>query len=295
MAKVWNLATSTLLATLTGHRRAVTCATFGRNGNGERVLATGSSDLTVRLWKDGTFECIQMLEGLSAWPTNITFVTPQNCPCIAVACHSGVLHVEDVKQGILAAYDGGHSAGSAIWGLCAIKGQDGDEEGLITLGEDSDVVFWRENSQQIAEENLIRKEKEIAQDQTLANCLLAGKRKKALRIALALDRPQVALKLVCDAYRARELDDLLSSVSKKESTVKLLDFVRQWNAKSRLAEVMAAVQACLLMRLAADENGEGMAADARLEGLRAFNRKHYDRVVALTARLAVADALLKVE
>jgi len=32
----------------------------------------------------------------------------------------------------------------------------------------------------------------------LANCLLAGKRKKVLRIALALDWLQVALKLVSD-------------------------------------------------------------------------------------------------
>ena len=47
-AKLWSVASSSalqLLATLRGHRRAVTCTAFSQH---EDVMATGSSDLTIR-------------------------------------------------------------------------------------------------------------------------------------------------------------------------------------------------------------------------------------------------------
>jgi len=80
-------------------------------------LATGSSDLTVRLWLTTTFECLRSLEGLSSWPTNVKFVFfagssgSSGSSSVAVSCHSGVLHVEAPKEGTLAPYDGGHEAG----------------------------------------------------------------------------------------------------------------------------------------------------------------------------------------
>jgi len=108
----------------------------------------------------------------------------------------------------------------------------------------------------------------------------------------------VALRLLTEAYRTDALDDLLASVKGDERNRRLIDYVRQWNTNSRLAEVSSAVQVKLLMAAAAtadEEEGSKKLNSLKLDGLRAFDKKHYDRVSALSARLAIVDALLQTE
>ncbi len=142
-AKLWVPSSSVLVATLRGHRRAVTCATFSAH---EDMVATGSSDLTVRLWGTRTFECFKTLEGLSSWPTAVAFVDARN---LAISTHAGILHVANTPTDKLESYD---RHGCAIWGLCVFGKK------LITLSEEGEVVFWADNSARIAELKLKQKE-----------------------------------------------------------------------------------------------------------------------------------------
>lgn len=108
---------------------------------------------------------------------------------------------------------------------------------------------------------------------------------------------QVALRLLTEGYRQDTLDELLGSVKGVDRRQRLLTYVRQWNTKSKLAEVAAALQNKLLMAAAAavpeDDQQAKLLAGLQVDGLRAFDKKHYDRVTALSARLAIVDALLQ--
>ena len=173
-AKVWSLSSpSPLLSALQGHRRAVTSAAFSEH---EDLIATGSSDLTVRLWGSRTFECFKTLEGLASWPTNLAFLDARS---LAVSTHAGVLHVASTPTDKMETFD---RHPGAIWGLCVYRGM------LVTLGEGGEVLFWKDNSEAIAEMKQRMKEEELGQDQTLSNCLHSGNSRKALNLAIKLDR-----------------------------------------------------------------------------------------------------------
>ncbi len=116
--------------------------------------------------------------------------------------------------------------------------------------------------------------------------------KKILKFFNSLFRPQVTLKLLCKSHEDGELEETLEAV-RERNLPRLLGYVRQWNTKTRLTEVVQSTQKFLLtrhvLRLLDDEDArmEGM------EGMRAFNEKHLARISALSDRLSVVDALLE--
>ena len=68
-ARLWIAATGHNVATLRGHRRAVTCAAFSADGN---TIATGSDDRTVRLWHTSG-AALRVLRGHAKGVTSVTF------------------------------------------------------------------------------------------------------------------------------------------------------------------------------------------------------------------------------
>lgn len=75
---VWNLSSSSQIATLTAHTDVVTSTAFSPNG---LQLASGSSDGSVRLWSVPAFRMVAMLTGQRlvsgvAWaPDNVTLAS----------------------------------------------------------------------------------------------------------------------------------------------------------------------------------------------------------------------------
>ena len=58
--RLWDIATSTLINTLTGHTSSVNSVAYSPDGN---TIATGSEDNTVRLWDTTTGTLINTLTG----------------------------------------------------------------------------------------------------------------------------------------------------------------------------------------------------------------------------------------
>ncbi len=281
-AKVWEILSSALLAKLSGHRRNVTCAAFSYSEQ-HQLVATGSSDLVVKLWNSRSFECVRTLEGLTSWPTNVSFLAHKNNFMLAVTTHGGVLYISSgvgVKD-TLKPFEA--DADESIWGLCVHN----DE--VVTLGEEGSIVFWTENSEEIEQIKLKRKQDLIHEEQVLANCIQNNNFAKAVNLAIRLDRPRITLKLLSQALQSQSLDSVLDKI-RETNLERLLEYVKQWNTKSKLTEITQTIQKYLLTREVL--RGEKCRNDFPVAGLRAFNRKHYDRLSALATKLVVVDALL---
>jgi len=85
-AKLWDLASHQLKASLQGHNLSIYCVAFSPDG---RLVATASVDDRCGLWGAGTGELVTMLEGHKGGTYSIAF-SPDN-KTVAVGCNDGEL------------------------------------------------------------------------------------------------------------------------------------------------------------------------------------------------------------
>lgn len=71
------------------------------------------------------------------------------------------------------------------WSLCVSK----DESRFVSGGADGRLVIWKDVTQEEREIELEKREEILLQEQELQNCLKEKKWKKALSLAIILDKP----------------------------------------------------------------------------------------------------------
>ena len=277
-AKIYNLQTLEQVGVVSGHRRGVSAIRISPH---ERIMATGCQDSTIKLWELNGFTCFKTLEGQQSHVLSLTFSALN---VLHSTGNDGVhyvwnIHASAPKVGAFEGHDG------QIWSALS-RGPDE----VITAGTDGKIVFWRNNADAIAarreEENRLK----VQDDQTLQNCILKGKTRKALKLALKMDRPKVAHNLLIAAHEAGNLTELLDAVEEKLAP-KLMDYVLQWNANSRYYVVAQFVQRHYLSKRL-DVQAFGCSMDKALK-LMAYNEKHAARLAKLNSRFAIVDLLLQ--
>ena len=277
-AKVYNLQTLEQVGVVSGHRRGVSAVRISPH---ERIMATGCQDSTIKLWELNGFTCFKTLEGQQSHVLSLTFSALN---MLHSTGNDGVhyvwnIHASAPKVGAFEGHDG------QIWSAVS-RGPDE----VITAGTDGKIVFWRNNADAIAarkeEENRLR----VQDDQALQNCILKGKTRKALKLALKMERPKVAHGLLVAAHEAGNLTELLDAVEAKLAP-RLVDYVLQWNANSRYYVVAQFVQRHYLSK-SLDAQAFGCSRDKALK-LAAYNEKHAARLAKLNSRFAIVDLLLQ--
>lgn len=275
-AKVWSTNGLGLMATLNGHKRGIWKVRFSVFD--QRVLLTASADATIKLWELDTFSCYRTFDGHLSSVLNCEFLTQRT---IVSSSSDFVVKVWDVQSEVcLGSYDDHEDK---IWALAV------GEDFVVSGGEDSTIMFWKDVSEEIEKEKMEIDAKTVEEDQTLRNLVNQGKHEKVLPIALRMKRGQLAMKTLEQLRRADRLTDVVSKLKKKER-YQLLQFIRTWNSYGPRSEIAQVTLNALLKSDPTLLESESILAD---QGLLGFTKKHWDRVEKLRNKTAIVNALIE--
>ena len=201
-----------------------------------------------------------------------------------------------------------------IWALAA----NSDASMLVSGGADSVISFWNDVTEQEQEEAIALEEETILRVQDLANYVDAKDYRNAFLLALSMDQPRRLLGLLQSILGddTDEWSSMLAGVLESLApgdVFRLLEYVRDWNARSRDSDVAQAVLHSLFRThsaaqiLAAAPGATGLEVadrDAKgsksvsagigdiLEALMPYTERHYARADRLEQESAFLDFVL---
>ncbi|KIY50441.1 WD40 repeat-like protein [Fistulina hepatica ATCC 64428] len=252
-----------LVGTCRGHKRGVWTVRFGR---AERVLATGSSDKTVKLWNLSDFSCVKTFEGHTNSVLRVDFF---NAGMQLVSSASdGLVKVWNVREEECVTTLDNHT--DKIWALAVSH----DEKTIVSAAADSVVTFWEDctaEEEQAKEEN---REALVQQEQDFLNYLSLHDYRKAIQLALSLGQPGRLMSLFKDLRSSANKEDAGSitgrfSVDEVFRTLegpdlaKLMRYARDWNANAKTSIVAQEVLFAIMKLRTAEEVLSAFGAEAQ--------------------------------
>ncbi|KAJ1366898.1 hypothetical protein KIN20_027685 [Parelaphostrongylus tenuis] len=242
MVKLWHIDEVKMrlgiAGTLSGHRRGVGDVKFSPNS---LKAASSSGDMTIKIWSLSEKSCLQTLNGHNSAVFRILFVN---------RAHT-----------------------DKIWTLLA----NNNESEYVTAGADGSIVIWKDVSGDRKQEEDLKLRKHMEEEQTLNNLLEQDRLQEALEYALGLVRPFCALKVIDRLIDCEELFSALVKLDYQRLQT-LLDFVTQWNTRSKTSLTSQNVLNCLLRILPPEKLLELPNIASVLESLIPYTRRHMERL-----------------
>jgi hypothetical protein len=162
-----------------------------------------------------------------------------------------------------------------------------NESILVSGGADSKLIVWQDNTQQVDEDKRSKEAETIMLDQKLANHLRHKEYDKALEIALQVDKPMQALKVVTsiiehDLQQKRQngLASLQQHVQgwSMERTTQVLKYCREWNTRALNSHVAMLVVKAIVTTIPADTLATTQGIPEILAGIIPYAERHWDRL-----------------
>jgi len=289
--KLWSRTDGKPLATCTGHRRGIWSLAFSPT---DRVVASASGDRTVRIWNTNTGSCLRTLEGHGAAVLKVLFISGGTQ--VATAGADGMVRVWSASDGSQRTCIDAH--GDRIWALTTV----GDGDKLVSGAADGTLRVWADVTERVRQEKLKVVEEHALKDQEVENALRGGDWCSAVRGAVELDQPrrlETILAKMLNADGPGKLAAVVRELCQDDaSSLKLMQFCRDWNAIGGSASMAAVTHA--IMRHAFESISLEHAAEifrpaaerSVLDALAAHSRRHFDRVKAMSAEISFLDYLL---
>lgn len=268
-AKLW---TNELkeIGVLRGHKRGVWCVTFSPT---DQVVMTSSADCTIKLWSIADLSCLKTIQSHESSVTKTEFIS--NGMQILSAGSDGLIKLFNIKTteclNTFEEHDG------KIWSFALAH----DESGFISGGTDSQLIKWKDVTDELQLQRLKEQEELTIQEQKLNNYLQNDDFLKALKLALKLDRPMRVLKIVQSVMKkgdmglGRAISDLKDY--EKESLMKC---ATTWNTNSKNSQ-----PAQLVINLLINELQKGdfrpVGLSKIIEGTLPYTERHFNRLTQL--------------
>ncbi|KAI9445056.1 U3 small nucleolar RNA-associated protein [Lactarius indigo] len=283
-----------LLGTCKGHKRGVWSVRFAR---GTRILATGSGDRTVRLWRLDDFSCLKVFEGHANSVLRVDWLGSEEVHGQVVSASAdGLVKVWDSRTEECVATLDGHD--DKVWALTVSR----DSKTIVSGAADSIVTEEQDAARETARAELVLKE------QDFLNYVALHDYKRAIEVALSLGHPGRLLQLFkglngnSGVTGSADVDEVLRTLTSVD-LVRLLRYIRDWNTRASSAAVAQRVlHAVMKLRQAEDiahafENA-GTVEDKDdlrelVEGLIPYTERHLARMERLVQESYVVDYVLR--
>ncbi|XP_056107669.1 transducin beta-like protein 3 [Rhinichthys klamathensis goyatoka] len=269
-AKLWSLADMSLLGVFRGHGRGIWCVQFSPV---DQVLATASADGSIKIWSLQEFSCLKTFEGHDASVLKIIFVSRGTQ--LVSSGSDGLVKLWTIKTNECVKTFDAHQ--DKVW---ALHGSSNDDL-MVSGSADSTITLWKDVTKVELAEEQAKQEEQVLKQQELSNLLHEKKYLKALGIAISLDQPHTALRVIREIRQQedgmQELEKTLLKLrqDQKESVMR---YCVVWNTNSRSCLDAQAILQVLLTHLSPEEMLQYQGARTHLEGLIPYTERHMQRI-----------------
>ncbi|XP_066997395.2 transducin beta-like protein 3 [Anabrus simplex] len=270
-AKLWSIEDNlTLLGVFRGHKRGIWCVRFSPT---DQVLLTTSADCTLKIWSLSDLSCVKTLEGHESSVLRAEFLS-RGMQLVSSGA-DGLLKLWNIKSSECVATLDQHDG--RVWALAVSK----DESILVTGDSDSQLVKWRDVTEERRLERERAQEQLVLQEQELSNLLQNNELLAALQLALTLDRPLQVLRIVQEVLKQGKsgLEDTLKQLRPDQKET-LLKCATTWNCSSKNCH-----PAQLVLSVLIDDLSCGVLKpstfSSELEGTIPYTERHFKRLTQL--------------
>lgn len=269
-AKLWALSDLSLLGVCRGHRRGVWSVQFSPV---DQILGSASADGSVRIWSIQDFSCLKTFEGHDASVLKIIFVSRGTQ--LVSSGSDGLVKLWTIKTNECVKTLDAHQ--DKVW---ALHGGCRDEL-MVTGSADSTITVWKDVTEVELAEEQAKQEDQVLKQQELQNLLHEHQYVKALGVAISLDQPHTALRVVREIRQredgGQELEKTLLKL-RQDQKESVLRYCSVWNTNSRSCLDAQAVLKVLLTHLSPEEMLQFQSAHTHLQALVPYTERHMQRI-----------------
>nr|XP_039264607.1 transducin beta-like protein 3 [Styela clava] len=285
-AKLWNVADGLQLGTFHGHKRGIWSTQFSST---DQVLGTSSADGTLKLWALSDFTCLKTFEGHDCSVLKLLFISKGSQ--IVSSGSNGLIKLWNIKSSECVKTFDEHD--DKVWGLTVNSG----DNIVLSGAADSKIIQWEDITQKEREELKVTEETTILRQQELNNLVHEKRFAKAFRLAITLEQPFTALKVLKEIRWEENGDEVLeATISKLRPDQKdtLLKFVMSWNTNSRNCHEAQKVLNLILRQTHPHELMEFSNAQTAIEALLPYTERHYQRMTRLMQQTTFVDYIWQI-
>ena len=298
----------------------------------DSLIATGSQDKTVKLWRSSDLALHGTLKGhkRGVWDCQfsqhdrvlatgsgdrtVKLWSIADCSCVRTfqGHMSSVLRVRFLGTG-LQLLSSGSDGLIKLWTIrtneCEstidahddkIWALDLSQAGtLFSGGADSKIAVWRDTTKEKDDEKREAEEQNILMEQTLSNHLRHKRYEQALELALELDKPHQVLKVLNDILEKdvasnRGIETLQKHAAKwtLDRLVQILKYCREWNTRARNSHIAMLVVKAVVTTIPAAKLATYQGVPEILAGIAPYAERHFDRLDGMVGNSYLMDYTL---
>ncbi|KAJ3321463.1 U3 small nucleolar RNA-associated protein 13 [Boothiomyces sp. JEL0866] len=284
-------ANGSLLGVFKGHKRGIWNVKFSPV---DQVIATCSTDKTLKVWNIRDYSCIRTFEGHLNTVLNFSFVST-GLQLLSTGS-DGLMKLWNVKDGECVGTFDNHE--DRIWAVAVNKG----ESLVFTGSSDSTISIWRDTTVEEQEEKNKDEDARITKEQDLNLFLKRRDFKNALILALQLDQPFKILSILNNVLAERfDEDSVLGSVSvdqfftslSKEDLERVLKYLRDWNTHSKHSRTAQLVLGLIIKNIDSQKILDIPNSEQILESLLAYSERHLSHATQVVKENYLLDYTLE--